>query len=117
MFKHCNYLLGLLLGLVFVQELAFGVGDLTAGKHAVTTTKRSCFKTSSSVGHTTPIHFQFRSDSATHVPVPVLTPIRVCFLVIFVLIIVVVVCVKSHKAVLLFVVWRLNYLQTKDTSC
>lgn len=57
MFKYYNYLLSLLLGLVFIQELAFGVGDLTAGKHAVTTTKGSCFKTSSSVGDTTPIHF------------------------------------------------------------
>lgn len=57
MFKYYNYLLSLLLGLVFIQELSFGVGDLTAGKHAVATTKGSCFKTPSSVGKTTPIHF------------------------------------------------------------
>lgn len=57
MFKYYNYLLGLLLGLVFIQKLAFGVGDLTAGEHAVTTTKGSRFETSSSVGDTTPIHF------------------------------------------------------------
>lgn len=60
MFKFYNYLLGLLLRFVFIQELAFGVGDLTAGKHAVTTTKGSRFKTSSSILHPSTF-FQFRS--------------------------------------------------------